>query len=198
MQFERFDRHIVDLPDEAGGVWASVADSPITRTTWFIVYQRQVQFFYGGQDNSATGMGTTVGGGGKSVASGYVATVPGGGNNTAANDYWVRCIAALAIVPVVTVAIDDANPVNVVLTWTAHPNNARYEVWISIDPYFDPDNPGGVIPIVTAATTYTDPDAAADPMNRFYVVRGLNACVVASANPARKGEFTFELTPGTS
>jgi hypothetical protein len=110
--------------------------------------------------------------------------------------YWASCVAAAAVVPVATVALDTVNAANVVLTWPADPANARYQVWISTDPYFDPDHPGGVTPIVTADATYTDIGAAADLVNHFYVVRGLNPCGVPSANSGRTGEFTFGLTPG--
>ncbi len=117
----------------------------------------------------------------------------GGGDITLRDGYWVACVAAPAVAPIVTVACSGAD---VVLTWMADPANARYQVWVSTDPYLDPDNPGGVTPIVTADTTYTDTGAAASLINHFYVVRGLNACAVASANSARVGEFTFGLTPG--
>ena len=96
--------------------------------------------------------------------------------------------------PVVSVARSGADAV---LTWPANSANAQYQVWASTNPYFDPDNPGGVTPIVTASTAYTDTGAAASLKNHFYVVRGLNACAAASASSARKGEFTFGLTPGT-
>lgn len=100
--------------------------------------------------------------------------------------------SAAAIVPLVSVAQDAAN---VVLTWPANEANAQYQVWVSTDPYFDPD---GVMPtIVTADTTYTDIGAAASTENHFYVIRGLTACGAASANSNRTGEFTFVLTPGS-
>jgi len=107
--------------------------------------------------------------------------------------YWARCVAAAAVAPAVTVARSGAD---VVLTWESLIPNTQYQVWISTNPYFDPDNPGGVTPILTASTTYTDPGVAASLINHFYVVRGLNACAAASANSGRKGEFTFGLMPG--
>ncbi len=107
--------------------------------------------------------------------------------------YWVACTAAAAVMPVVTVTRGGAD---VVLTWPANPANARYQVWISTDPTFDPDDPGGVTPIVTTDVTYRDIGAAASLENHFYIVRGLNACGAPSPSSARKGEFTFELTPG--
>ncbi len=119
-----------------------------------------------------------------------------GGDVGLAAGYWASCVAAAAGVPVVTVALDDVNPANVVLTWEPNTANARYQVWVSTDPYFDPDHPGGVTPIVTTATTYADAGAATNPVNHFYVVRGLNACGAPSADSTRKGEFTFGLTPG--
>ncbi len=105
--------------------------------------------------------------------------------------YWVGCTAAAAVMPVVTVTVDGAD---VVLAWDADPNSVRYQVFISTDPYFDPAT---VTPVVTAAATYTDAGAAASLVNHFYIVRGLNACGAASAGSARKGEFTFGLTPGS-
>ena len=116
----------------------------------------------------------------------------GGGELTLGAGYWTRCIAAAAVAPVVAIARDDAD---VVLTWPANPANAQYQVWISTDPYFNPDNPGGMTPIITASTTVTDTDAAAGLENHFYVVRGLNACAAASADSGRTGEFSFGLTP---
>ena len=109
--------------------------------------------------------------------------------------YWVLCAAAPAGVPDVTAARDSAD---VVLTWDANPANTRYQVWISTDPYFDPDHPGAVTPIVWPASPYRDTGAAADLVNHFYVVRGLNACGAASVDSGRRGEFTFGLTPGGS
>lgn len=109
--------------------------------------------------------------------------------------YWANCVAAPAVAPDVSVTRDG---VNVVLTWTADPANAQYQVWVSTDPYFDPDDSGGVAPVVMAGTSYTDTGAAASLENHFYVVRGLNACAAASTNSNRTGEFTFGLTPGGS
>ena len=92
--------------------------------------------------------------------------------------------------PAVTVTRDDDD---VVLAWDADPASARYQVWVSTDPYFDPD---GVAPsVVTPDLGYTDAGAAASLVNHFYVVRGVNACGAASASSERKGEFTFGLTP---
>ncbi len=108
--------------------------------------------------------------------------------------YWHGCTAAAAVAPAVSVTRNDED---VVLTWDPDPANVRYQVWVSTNPYFDPDHPGGVPPVVTADTTYTDTGAAADPAHHFYVVRGLNACGAASGNSVRKGEFTFGLVPGT-
>ena len=88
--------------------------------------------------------------------------------------YRVACIAAAAVMPVVTVALDDTNAADVVLTWDANPANTQYQVWVSTNPYFDPDHPGGVTPILWPASSYRDTGAAADPVNYFYVVRGLN------------------------
>lgn len=116
-----------------------------------------------------------------------------GGNVGLAAGYWVGCAAAAAIAPDVTAARSGAD---VVLTWPAVPADAGYQVWISTNPYFDPNQPGGVTPVIVTGTTYTDPGAAASLVNHFYVVRGLNACGAASTNSDRRGKFTFALTPG--
>lgn len=121
----------------------------------------------------------------------------GDGSIALSAGYWVACVAAAAVMPVVTVAVADTNPADVVLTWDADPANAQYQVWVTTGPYFDPDHPGGVAPEVIPGLTYTDPGAATDPVNHFYVVRGLNACGAASVNSVRTGEFTFGLTPGS-
>ncbi len=80
------------------------------------------------------------------------------------------------------------------LIWDVDPNSVRYQVFISTDPYFDP---AAVTPVVTTGATYTDTGAAASLENHFYIVRGLNTCGAPSASSARKGEFTFGLTPGS-
>ena len=116
-----------------------------------------------------------------------------GGNAGLAAGYWVGCAAAAAVAPDVTAA---RNGDDVVLTWPAVPADAGYQVWVSTDPYFDPDQPGGVTPAITAGTSYIDTGAAASLVNHFYVVRGLNACGAASANSRRTGKFTYGLTPG--
>jgi hypothetical protein len=115
------------------------------------------------------------------------------GDTSLSAGYWGAC-AATAAVPSVSITRSGAN---VVLTWAASPNNIQYQIWISTDPYFNPDQPGSMTPIATADTTYTDTGAAGSLTNHFYVVRGVNACAAASANSGRRGEFTFGLTPGT-
>lgn len=117
----------------------------------------------------------------------------GGGNVGLAAGYWVGCAAAAAGAPVITVT---RNGDDVVLTWPAVPADAQYQVWVSTNPYLDPDQPGGVTPVITAGTSYIDTGAAASLVNHFYVVRGLNACGAASANSRRTGKFTYGLTPG--
>ena len=117
----------------------------------------------------------------------------GGGNVSLAAGYWVNCSAAAAVAPAVTAA---RSSTDVVLTWSANSADAQYQVWISTNPYFDPDQPGGVTPVITAGTTYTDTGAAANQPNHFYVVRGMNACGAASTNSGRTGKVTFGLTPG--
>jgi hypothetical protein len=116
-----------------------------------------------------------------------------GGSTALKAGYWVGCAAAPAVVAVVIVTRDAAD---VVLNWDANPNDAQYQVWISTNPYFDPDHPGGVMPILWPASPYRDTGAAASLVNHFYVVRGLNPCATASGNSGRTGEFTFGLTPG--
>ena len=119
---------------------------------------------------------------------------PGSGGSVGlAAGYWVGCAAAAAGAPDVTAT---RNGDDIVLTWPAVPADARYQVWVSTTPYFDPDHPGGVTPVIVTGTTYTDTGAAASPVNHFYVVRGLNACGAASANSRRTGKFTYGLTPG--
>ena len=117
----------------------------------------------------------------------------GSGDLALSAGYWVVCAAEAAGVPAVTVTRDAAT---VVLNWDANPNGAQYQVWISTNPYFDPDHPGEVAPILWPASPYRDTGAAASLVNHFYVVRGLNPCGAASGNSMRKGEFTFGLTPG--
>jgi hypothetical protein len=117
-----------------------------------------------------------------------------GGSVTLHAGYWASCVAAAAVAPVVSVARSGAD---VVLTWPANPANAQYQVWVSTNPYFDPDNPGGVTPVVTASTVYTDTGAAASLENHFYVVHGVNACAATSASSGRTGEFTFPIVPGS-
>lgn len=117
----------------------------------------------------------------------------GSGDITLNAGYRAACITAAAVMPVVTVALDDPNVANVVLSWGTNPANAQYQVWVSTDPYFDPDS---VTPILWPASPYRHTGAAADLENHFYVVRGLNPCAAASGNSGRTGEFTFGLTPG--
>ncbi len=117
----------------------------------------------------------------------------GGGDVALGAGYWANCVAAPAVAPVVTVTRDHPN---VVLSWDPDSANASYQVWISTDPYFDPDDPGSVTPVLTDDPEYTDYGAAADPENHFYVVRGVNACAAASTDSGRTGECTFTLVPG--
>jgi hypothetical protein len=117
----------------------------------------------------------------------------GGGSVSLRDGYWPRCVAAPAVAPVVAIARSGADAA---LTWESLIPNTQYQIWVSTNPYFDPDNPGGVTPVITASTTYTDTGAAASLVNHCYVVRGLNACAAASTNSGRTGEFTFGLTAG--
>lgn len=114
-----------------------------------------------------------------------------GGSAALSAGYWVTCRAAAAVAPAVSVAVSGAD---VVLTWGGNAANAKYQVWISENPYFDPANPGSVTPVIQTATTFTDGGAAGSLTNHFYVVRGVNGCGAASGNSNRMGEFTFGLT----
>ena len=163
----------------AGGVLAQGDDPAVN---WWVV---------AGAGGTSTGGSVTVS---DTLGQPIIGPASGSGNLGLSAGYWVTCVAAPAVAPAVTVARSGSN---VILSWTADPANARYQVWVTTDPYFDPDRPGGVLPIVTAATSYTDTGAAASLENHFYVVRGLNACGAASANSARVGEFTFGLAPGS-
>ncbi len=107
--------------------------------------------------------------------------------------FWHGCSAAAPVAPVVRVARSGDD---VIVSWDAVSADVQYQVWVSTNPYFDPDSPGGVAPIITALTNYPDYGAAASLENHFYVVRGVNACGVVSGNSARRGEFTFELIEG--
>lgn len=162
----------------AGGVLAQSGDPAVE---WWVISG-------GGAPSSGTGVTLN-----DTVGQPIIGTASGGGDVALSAGYWAACSAAAAVMPVVTVA---RNGNDVLLTWDANPANAQYQVWVTTNPYFDPDHPGGVTPIVTADTTYIDTGAAASLENHFYVVRGLNACGAASASSDRVGEFTFGLTPG--
>lgn len=135
----------------------------------------------------ATGAGYALDATGGQPAAGLVT----GTNLTLQAGFWSACVAAPAVMPVVTASRRGSD---IVLTWPADPNSASYQVWVSTDPYF---NPNAVAPtVVSPTTTFTDTGAAASLVNHYYIVRGLNACGAASANSARVGEFTFGLAPG--
>lgn len=142
----------------------------------------------GGAPSSGTGISLN-----DTMGQPVVGSVTGSGDVALNTGYWDACVAAAAVAPVVTAARSGAD---VVLTWSAVPADAQYQVWISTDPYFDPDHPGGVVPEIVTGTTYPDTGAAASLVNHFYVVRGLNVCGAASTNSDRRGKFTFALTPG--
>jgi hypothetical protein len=105
------------------------------------------------------------------------------------------CAASVAPTTV-TIARGGANNADIVLTWDANLANADHEVWRSSDPYIDPANPGAVTPVIVNDPTYTDSGAAAGSLNRFYVVRGVNACGQASPNSPRTGVFHFAVVSG--
>lgn len=141
----------------------------------------------GGAPSSGTGVTLN-----DTVGQPIIGTASRGGDVALNAGYWVNCSAAAAVMPVVTVARDGND---VLLSWDVNPANAQYQVWVSTDPYFDPD--AAPPTTVTADAFYRDIGAAASLVNHFYIVRGLNACGAASASSARKGEFTFGLTPGS-
>ncbi len=88
---------------------------------------------------------------------------------------------------------------DVILTWTHLAANDGYEVWHSALPYFAPEDEEAVKVDValsgSMAMHFIDQAAAGDPqVNRYYVVRGINACGGLSAAAGRSGEFDFALT----
>ena len=158
---------------------AGVAQAQDPAVDWWVISG-------GGAPSSGTGVTLN-----DTLGQPVIGPATGSGNLALSAGYWASCAAAAAAMPVVTVTVDGAD---VVLIWDADPNSVQYQVFISTDPYFDP---AAVTPVVTTDATYTDTGAAASLVNHFYIVRGLNACGAASANSARKGEFTFGLTPGS-
>jgi hypothetical protein len=80
----------------------------------------------------------------------------------------------------------------VLLQWTAVTGVAKYRIYRSNDPYFEPDLCGGSNLLgETTSTSYTDPAGAGDPnTNHFYVVRASRACW-ESADSGRVGAFDY-------
>lgn len=108
--------------------------------------------------------------------------------------FWSACLADAPVPPAVSMTRAGSD---VVLDWTAPPEDVAYYLWVSEDPTLAPDDAAGVTPVLTDLTTYTDPAAAGSLINHFYLLRGLNDCGAASGDANRTGEFTFGLTPGT-
>ena len=161
----------------AGVVWAQGGDPAVD---WWVLA--------GGGPSSGTGVTLN-----DTLGQPIIGAATGSGDIALNAGYRAACIAAAAVMPVVTVALDDPNVADVVLSWGTNPANAQYQVWVASDPYFDPDS---VTPILWPASPYRHTGAAADLENHFYVVRGLTPCAAASGNSGRTGEFTFGLTPG--
>jgi hypothetical protein len=80
----------------------------------------------------------------------------------------------------------------VLLQWTAVTGAAKYRVYRSTEPYFEPDPwAGSNLLGESTSTSYTDPVGAGDPnTNHFYVVRAYRACW-ESGDSARVGAFDY-------
>ena len=110
--------------------------------------------------------------------------------------FWSACAAEMPAPPEPVAQLAGVANADVQLDWPAETTDAAYQVWVSDAPYFSPDEPGGAAALITDLLTFTDPAAAANLANHFYVLRGLNTCGAASTDSQRLGEFTFGLTPG--
>jgi hypothetical protein len=82
---------------------------------------------------------------------------------------------------------------SLLLQWMAVTGAAKYRIYRSTDPYFEPDPWGGSNLLgETTSTSYTDPTGAGDPStNHFYVVRAYRACW-ESADSGRVGAFDYQ------
>jgi uncharacterized repeat protein (TIGR01451 family) len=108
--------------------------------------------------------------------------------------------------PVAPVVAVNRSGNNVVLTWQHAAQNASYQVWRGVTPYFTPAGDGaanigdgatGNCSNAGGTITCNDTAAIGDPVtNYFYLVRSLNAAG-ASADSNRVGEFDFALQPGS-
>jgi hypothetical protein len=80
----------------------------------------------------------------------------------------------------------------VLLQWPGVTGAAKYRVYRSTDPYFEPDPWGGSNLLAeTTFTSYTDAAGAGNPStNHYYVVRAYRACW-ESADSQRVGAFDF-------
>jgi hypothetical protein len=78
------------------------------------------------------------------------------------------------------------------LQWSPVTGAAKYRVYRSTDPYFEPDPWGGSNLLTEPVfATYTDPSGAGDPnTNYYYVVRAYRACWESADSP-RVGAFDF-------
>lgn len=96
------------------------------------------------------------------------------------------------------------NGQDVILSWTHDPLNAGgYDVWYSLDPYFQPGDIGAVMvhvppPALGNQVTWTHAGAAGNALNNFaYIVQGVNSVGVKSGDSNVVGEYGFSLVPGT-
>ncbi|HEY52642.1 MAG TPA: hypothetical protein G4N94_04220, partial [Caldilineae bacterium] len=110
-----------------------------------------------------------------------------------AYELYATCNPAVAPAPATAISGLDA-----VISWTQPAENYSTELWRSQDPYFDPLVPGNRTPRNTLDEAYTFYGDVGDAgTNRFYAIRGLAGCGVASSAVAHVGEFDFTLTAGT-
>ncbi len=103
--------------------------------------------------------------------------------------------------PDVSIAFDDSDASDVVLSWPGDSAMDFYEVWQSTEPYL---NPGDGIAQKTTAIPGSDPvehvheNAAGSALvNYFYAVQSISNYGQFSAVSGRKGVFDYSLTPGS-
>ncbi len=84
------------------------------------------------------------------------------------------------------------------LSWTYDPaNTAGYQVFYSLNPYFQiGDGSDTLVPVPTGATWTHAGALSDDSKNYCYLVRGVTAGGQPSAPSAKICEFTFGLIPG--
>jgi hypothetical protein len=118
----------------------------------------------------------------------------------------VDLAAAGAPPPVAVVVAISRSGNDIVLTWQHRAQNASYQVWRGVTPYFTPAGDGaanigdgatGNCSNAGGTITCNDTAAIGDPVtNYFYRVRSFNAAG-ASADSNRVGEFDFALQSGS-